>query len=134
MSVKPNSMFPGQRAFATILISTNADGFTGGDIVDLNGGVMCGLELAAGNADAQYSLQASAVSSDTLKTVIGSTGNVLTFGTSAATNTPGRFIAISPDLLRGARFIRLVSGTTATPNLQTAGASAVLHCVSGPSL
>jgi hypothetical protein len=113
--VFPKSAFPGSKTFATQALSTNADGITGADLVDSAGCTLAAIELSSNSTDANYSLRASIDSTDALKTVLTSTGGIVTFGTTAAGISSNRIITFDPSPYEGLRYLQIMSGTTAAP-------------------
>lgn len=130
--VRPNLHAPSAKAFVTAAISTNADGTTGADVVDCTGYALASLELSSVCTDANYSFNVSMSSSAILKTLMTTTGGVLTYGTTGAGVTSGRTMQFDPAFWCGVRYIQVVSGTTAAPIANATGAAANLgFCVFG---
>jgi hypothetical protein len=113
--VRAFSVFGGGKSWAQALLSTAANGLDNADVVDLAGGVPCAFELSTNSTDANYTLLGSIDSSTAMRAILGTTGNELTLGTTAAGNTSGRIVTIDPNLLEGFRFLQVRSGTIAAP-------------------
>jgi hypothetical protein len=125
--VFPKSSFPGSKTWASQALSTNADGITGADLVDSAGGTLAGIELSSNSTDANYSLRASIDSTANLKTVLNSTGGVVTFGTTAAGVSSNRIITFDPSPYEGLRYLQVMSGTTAAPIPAAAGSEVKIY-------
>ena len=112
---------PDQRARGTVAISTNADGVTGADVLDCGGLSLCGMEVSTGSSDANYTFFGG-YTTDRLASLVNSTGDAITKGSTVAGVTPGKTIIFDPSPFVGLRFIQIRSGTSAAP---IAGATGV---------
>lgn len=126
MASQPVIKLPSLLTWDTLALSTNADGITGSDVADLGGYSPCAIELSSLCTDANYSFQAAIDSTSVMKTLITSTGGIVSVGTTAAGVTTNRIIALDPTTFQGIRFLQVVSGTTASPIANATGATARL--------
>ena len=110
--VLPDRRTPNQRSRGTVSISTNVDGITGADVLDCGGLSLCGMEVSAGSSDANYSFRGGHTTS-LLQTLVNSTGDVITKGSTVAGVTPGKTILFDPAPFTGIRYIQVFSGTSA---------------------
>jgi len=125
--VRPVSQPTSLKSWVTVALSTAADGITGADVADIGGYQLCAIELSTLSTDAAYSIQASLVSTGPLKTVLDTTGAVLSLGSTVAGVTSGKIVTVDPAKFSGWRYMSLVSGTTAAPIANATGATATLY-------
>jgi hypothetical protein len=93
------------------LISTGATGLT--PVIDLTGRTLTAIGMSTAWTAGVMTFQASTGSTATFRNVYGSTGNELTL-----TTTANRHVAVDSNLFRSIRFLKIRSGTGATPVVQ----------------
>ena len=120
--VLPDRNSPDQKARGTVAISTNADGITGADVLDCGGLVLCGMEISTASSDANYTFRGGRTTG-TLQTLVNSTGDAITKGSTVAGVTPGKTIVFDPAPFAGIRFLQVFSGTSAAPIAGSTGAT-----------
>lgn len=138
--VYPTNKTSSQRAYATVSLSTAADGITGSDVVDCGGLTLSGLALTTlvstactytfrGGVSVGSSTGATDGYSDLLP-VYSSSGALISYG-STAVNPVGSVLAFDPAPFMGLRYIQLVSNTTAAaaPNKTGAVARVLLAAI-----
>ena len=102
----PMTPRPSNRTYATVQISTAADGLS--DAINITGLHLTSIQMSTDWTAAAIGISASIDGSTNYYPVFGSTGDHLVF-----TTTANRVIALSPDLTCGLQFLQLVSETTA---------------------
>ena len=112
--VLPDRRTPNQRSFGTVAISTNADGITGADVLDCGGLTFCGMQISTGSSDANYTFRGGNTTG-TLQTLVNSTGDAITKGSTVAGVMPGKTIVFDPAPFAGIRYLQVFSGTSAAP-------------------
>jgi hypothetical protein len=127
--IKPTSLDGhGSKTFASVALSTNVDGVTGADVMDMGAGLsLYAIELSASSTDSNYTFKASADSTASLRTVLDTTGNVLTVGATAANVTSGNIITVDSNKFAGHRYLQVMSGTPTAPIANAIGATAKLY-------
>lgn len=110
--VFPSRRTPTQGGYGSVAISTNADGITGADVIDCGGLAFCGMEVSTASSDANYSFKGGNTTG-ALQTLVNSTGDVITKGSTVAGVTPGKTILFDPAPFAGLRYIQIMSGTSA---------------------
>ena len=108
---------PSSRSFVTATLSTAADGLS--DELSLSGLTLSSLQMSTAWTSADIGFQASVDGSTNYQQVYGSTGNLLTFQTSA-----NRTLAFNPAQFAGIERLRLISLTTAGTTVAVAQAAA----------
>lgn len=113
-----------QKTWADYTFSTNTDGVTGADVVDMSGLCFSGMHLSTLVSTAcTYTFKGSVDSSGTLGQIVSSTGGVVSYGTTLA-DPRGVCIAFDPAIWVGIRYIQIISNTTSAPNPNATGATA----------
>lgn len=102
----PNRPKPSSRAFATVDISTAADGAS--DVINLTGLTLSSIQMSTAWTDAGIGFQGNVDGSTNYYPVYDSAGNHLVYPTSAS-----RLVAFDPAALSGLQVLQLVSKTTA---------------------
>ena len=105
------------RTWATGYLSTEALGSTNSDVIDCGGLSVTAIALSTlVSAACTYNI-AGGLSSTSCQTIIGSTGNTVSYGSTLVT-MQGRTFVVDPAFFAGFRYIRLDSLTTggAAPN------------------
>lgn len=118
---------PQARTWGTVALSTNADGITGADIIDCGGLSLAAIELSTVCTDANYSLKVGIDSTAVMQTLLGTTGNTVTFGSTGAGVTTGKTIGFDPAPFAGFRFLQVMSGVPGTAIANASGATARLY-------
>lgn len=133
--VYPDKRSASNRSIGTVNLSTNADGITGADVLDMGGlslaaislstlcGSSCFYTFRGGNV-----VGTSAGSTDglsDLQYILNSTGSLVSFGTTL-TSSQNKLITFDPQQFAGVRFIQIVSNTTSAVNANSPGAVARL--------
>lgn len=113
----------GGGGFALVDLSTNVDGITGAGIAQIGGMVVSGIELSSNSTDANYTFRAGC-EQDALKTVVNSTGGIVTLGTTVAGAASNRYFTVPRDFLAGARYLQMMSGTPSVPIAGSTGSFA----------
>lgn len=113
---------PSVRSWATGFLSTEALGTTNSDVIDCGGLTLCAVALSTLVSAACTYTVAGGLSSTSLQTLSGTTGNTIGFGSTAATMI-GRTFIFDPAQYSGIRFIRLDSQTTSAGAPNAAGAT-----------
>lgn len=115
---------PSYKSWGTVNLSTNTDGVTGSDVLDMGGLSFSGVHLSTSvSASCNYTLKGSVDSSGTLGFLQTSTGGTIVIG-STANNPQGVLITVDPAFYSGIRFIQLVSNTTSAAAANATGATA----------
>lgn len=102
----PYPKIPNNRGFATVDISTAADGI--GDFINLTGLTLSAIQMSTAWTDAGIGFRGCVDESTTTYPVYDTAGNFLTYQTSAS-----RVVAFDPAVFAGLSKIQLVSQTTA---------------------
>lgn len=133
--VYPVEKSPSLRTFATVNLSTNADGITGADVCDLGGLSLSAISLSTLCGTSCFYTFRGGISIGTttgstdglsdLQYLYNSSGSLISFGTTALSLQNGR-IVFDPSIFAGVRFIQMVSNTTAAVNSNSPGATAKL--------
>jgi len=110
------------RGRGTLALSTNADGFTGGQIADMGGLSLCAVMPSTLSSDAQYGFRGGHTT-DKMGTVRTSTGAVFVVGSSAAGLSPGSVIVFDPAPFAGLRFIQPITATSGVGMPASTGAT-----------
>lgn len=116
--VYPQEKSPSYKTWATLAVSTSADGVTGADVLDTGGLALSAIMPSTlCSAACTYTLMGSADSSGTLGKLYTSSGALWSFG-STTIDPRGNVFSQDPAFFMGTRFIQLVSNTTsaAAPN------------------
>jgi len=123
------------RTWATVALSTNADGITGADVCDTGGLALAGVALSTLAGSSCYYTIRGGISAGTstgatdglsdLTYVYGTTGGLLTLGTTGVALL-GKTMLFDPAPYLGLRYIQLVSNTTGAVNANSPGALARL--------
>lgn len=131
--VYPNEKSPSLRTWATLALSTAADGLTSADVVDMGGLSLSAISLSTlcGTSNTYsfrggFSAGTTAGSSDglsDLQQLLNSTGSLIVFGTTTVNSQNSKFI-FDPSIFAGIRFLQIVSNTTSAPNANSPGATA----------
>lgn len=107
MATPPIHPKPSSRTFASVTVTTAADGTS--DVVDLTGLTLSSIQVTSvGWTDARIGFKASVDGTTVLFDVFDSAGNNLTFPATAS-----RVIAFDPWQFAGVQKLQLVSETTA---------------------
>lgn len=106
---------PSSRGFATVDISTAADGVS--SLINISGLTISSIQMSAAWTDAAIGFQACVDGTTSCMPVYNTAGEHLTFLTSA-----NRVIAFDPLILAGLQTIQLVSKTTAGVGVAQAAA------------
>lgn len=104
MPVTPASQIIDLRCQTAVTITS---GTTTSPEIDLGGTVLVGLQLPATMTGTAMTFTAALVSGGTYQAVQDGTGSAI-----SKTISGGKYIGIDPTLFRGARFIKLVSGSS----------------------
>lgn len=121
----PIEKSPSLKTWCTLALSTNADGITGSDVADIGGLSVVGMEFNSLSTDANYSFKGG-LDSTNLQTLLNTTGDVITIGSTAAGAMSGKTVIFDPSKFAGIRYIQVVSGTTAVPIANATGATCTL--------
>ena len=131
--VYPNEKSPSLRTWATLNLSTNADGITNSDIVDMGGLSLAAISLSTlcGSSCTYtfrggFSAGTTSGSSDglsDLQYLLSSSGVLLSFG-NTLTSSQNTKIIFDPSLFAGIRFLQIVSNTTSAASCNSPGAQA----------
>lgn len=122
--VLSNQRTPSYKSWGQVNLSTNTDGVTGADVIDLGGLSLSGIDLStAVSAACTYSFKGSVDSSSALHTILNSTGGVVMYG-STTVNPQGTLLTFDPAFWSGIRFLQLVSNTTGAAAANATGATA----------
>lgn len=113
MATYPGKRTPDQRTFATLTVTTAADGLS--DVLDCGGLTVCSIEMSTAWTDAPISFLGSMNSSNTLAGVY----DLASSGTGAPvevsfTSTANRLVTMDPHHLWGVRFLQIRSGSSST--------------------
>ena len=111
--VYPDHRTHNQKSLGTVAISTNADGITGADVLDCAGLVLTGMVVSTGSSDANYTFRGGHTTAS-LQTLVNSTGDAITKGSTIAGVTPGKTIVFDPAPFSGVRFIQVFSSSCAS--------------------
>lgn len=126
--VYPNEKIPSYKTFGTVALSTNSDGVTGADVMDITGYSLSGIQpTTLASTACTYTLKGSIDSTANLGLLYGATGSLWTFGSTLVDPRNAVFMP-DPAFWCGVRFIQLVSNTTnaAAPNIPSATAKIFL--------
>lgn len=130
--VYPNEKSPSFRTWGTLTLSTSADGVTGADILDCTGLTLNAMQPSTACSSAcTYTLKGSIDGSSNLGNVLGSSGVLTAFG-STATDPRGAVITFDPAFFAGLRFIQVVSNTTSAAAPNATGATMKMFLTAGP--
>jgi len=121
----PSYLRPKMTDRATVQISTTAASSGQSDGVDLGGNALGGVLVSTAWTDAQITVQGS-FDGTTYFDVYTSTGGEVTIGTSGSSAIVGRYLSFDPFPFVGLPFIKLRSGTGASPVTQVATRSLTL--------
>lgn len=127
MAVYPQERSPSYKTWASVALSTVADGVTGSDVLDMTGLTFSGIQpTTLASSACTYTLKGAANSSANLGLLYTSSGALWSFG-STAVDPRGASFLVDPAFFVGVRFLQLVSNTTsaAAPNA-TGGTALVL--------
>lgn len=97
---------PTSRSFASVTITTAADGLS--EAVNISGLTLCSVQMPTAWTDARIGFQASVNGSSDYYPVFNTTGDNLTYPTSAS-----RVVAFNPAEFAGIERLKLVSETSA---------------------
>jgi len=125
--VYPQEKSPSYKTWATVNLSTNTDGVTGADVLDMTGLTLSGIQpTTLASSACTYTLKGSINSSGSLFPIYTSSGALWSFG-STTVDPRGAAFMQDPAFFVGLRFVQLVSNTTsaAAPNA-TGGTAMVL--------
>lgn len=131
--VYPNEKSPSLRTWGVVNLSTNADGITGADILDMGGLSMSAISLSTlAGSSCTYTFRGGIGNGTTLGTTDGlsdlqqlltSSGALISFGSTAVASQNSKFV-FDPSIFAGIRFIQLVSNTTSAVNSNSPGSQA----------
>jgi hypothetical protein len=125
--VYPNIKSPSERAYGTVNLSTEANGETNSDVLDMGGLSLAGIELSTvtGSSVCNYGFKGSPDTTAKMQTLLNSSGSPIIFGTTSITML-GRTMVFDPATFAGLRMIQLISMTTSAAAPQVTGATARL--------
>lgn len=114
MATNPDRKLGGAKTYATVTVTTAADGLS--DVIDLGGLGVRSIEMSTAWTNASLTFMGAVKSTDTMSSVRVTTGGTeLTY-----TTTGGYVLNVDPDNFSGLRYLQARSGTTATPVAQAA--------------
>lgn len=122
--VYPKEKIPSYKTWADVALSTNADGVTGADVLDVTGYSLSGIQPSTACSSAcTYTLKGAIDTTASLGPLYNSTGTLWAFGSTAVDPRGGVFMP-DPAFWCGVRFLQLVSNTTSAAAPNAAGATA----------
>src|SRR5258706_12983248 len=131
-----NEKSPSYKVWGTVNLSTNADGATGADVIDLGGLTLSAIHLSSacgsscsytfsGCADYPSTAVGSSFTTAGLAQIETSSGALLTYGSTATANVAGgTLLQMDPAFWSGVRYLMLNSNTTSARNSNSPGATA----------
>jgi hypothetical protein len=113
MATYPGKRTPDQRTFATLTITTAADGLS--DVLDCGGLTACNIGMSTAWTEGPISFLGSIGSSTSMQSLY----DLASSGTGAPveisfTSTAGRIVVLDPHHFWGVRFLQLRSGSSST--------------------
>ena len=126
---------PSYKTFGTANLSTNADGATGADVIDLGGLSLSGLHFSSacgtsctytfsGVVDYPTTAVGSSFTTAALAQILTSSGALLSYGSTATANVAGgTFLQMDPAFWSGIRYLMINSNTTSVRNSNSPGAT-----------
>lgn len=116
--VYPNEKSPSYKTWGTVNLSTNADGITGADYIDMTGYTLSALQPSTGCSSAcTYTLKGNADGTTVFGALYTSSGALWSFG-STLIDPRGQMFSQDPAFFCGVRMLQVLSNTTsaAAPN------------------
>lgn len=112
------------RSWATVNLSTNSDGFTGGDILDCSGLTFSCMALSSlAGSSCAYTFRVSPDTTDNMQLMLTSSGGPFVLGATGNASQQKTF-GFDPSPFVGFRYVLPVSLTTGQPNSNSPGAQA----------